>query len=182
LTKKNLGKQFEEDIQKSCSNQGVFFHRIRDVYIPIELRSRIKTLPNKYDSMIFSDGLLLPIEMKSTAAKSFSLDESIIKQHQIDALLEATQYEFVYAGLLFNFRTADNATYFVPIQSFVEYQKVVAGEWQREYKSKVNKSSIQISICEEVGLKLKAEKKRVHWRYDVIDLIHQIKRNMEEQK
>jgi penicillin-binding protein-related factor A (putative recombinase) len=116
--------------------------------------------------------------MKSTAAKSFSLDESIIKQHQIDALLEATQYEFVYAGLLFNFRTADNATYFVPIQSFVEYQKVVAGEFNREYKSKLNKSSIPIGIADEIGLKLKAEKKRVHYRYDVIDLVRKIKETM----
>jgi penicillin-binding protein-related factor A (putative recombinase) len=174
---KNPGREFEADIQQSCKDQGCFFHRIKDVYIPPDLRTRIQITPNKYDFFIFKD-ILIPVELKSGEGKNFSLSESIIKSHQISSLLEAAQYDQIFPGLLFNFRSADNATYFVPIQEFVIYQKVIDGECDKVYKSKLNKSSIPIGIIDEIGLRLKTEKKRVHWRYDIIDLVEQIKEKL----
>jgi penicillin-binding protein-related factor A (putative recombinase) len=177
LAQKNFGKEFEKDIQQSCLDSGVFFYRIKDVFVPIELRQRIKVPPNKYDCFIYHD-LLLAIEMKSTAQKSFSMDEKIIKSHQISNLIEAAQYPNVVGGFLFNFREYENKTYFVPIEEFVDYKNTIEGKETRIYKSKLLKSAISLNICEEIGIKVLAEKKRVHWRYDIVDLVQKIKEQL----
>lgn len=175
---KNPGRIFEANFQQSCKDQKIFFNRIKDIYIPPDLRTRIQTAPNKYDYLLFSNGILLCLELKSGSGKSFSLSESVIKSHQIANLSEAAQYPGVHAGFLFNFRSVDNATYFVPIQEFVTYQKVISGELKREYKSKTNTASIPLNIIAELGIRVNAEKKRVHWRYDVINLVQQIKEKL----
>jgi penicillin-binding protein-related factor A (putative recombinase) len=165
----------EADFQQSCKDQHIFVHRIKDVYIPPEFRQKIQVPFNQYDFFFYYDGLLVPLEIKSTAQKSVSLDNSMIKEHQVKSLLEAAQYEGVSPGLLINYREYNNQTYFVHINDFVEYQAATKGEPKREYKSKVLKSSISLNICAEVGIEVKYEKKRVHYRYDVIGLVQEIK-------
>lgn len=172
---KNKGKIFEEDIENSCKYYKVFFFRARDVHIPFELRTRIRVPKNKYDNLMFGQNHLFAIELKSTKAKAFSFSESVIKKHQIENLLDASTYEGVIAGFIFNFRGNDNRTFFVEINDFIEYKRVAEnGIKDHKYKSKINKSSIPFGICEEIGIEIKNEKLRTRHRYDIRDFMNEV--------
>lgn len=169
------GKRFEEDIANSCKNQSIWFFNIKDTYMPLKYRNVIRVPKNEYDCLIYYDGYLFPMELKSTQGKSISFSESIIKQHQIENLLKANEYEGVIAGFLMNFRNANNRTFWIPIDEFVAYKHVAEnGIENHTYKSRVNKSSIPIGICEEIGIELKNELKRVRYNYLVKDLLKKI--------
>jgi penicillin-binding protein-related factor A (putative recombinase) len=176
---KNPGKIFEGDWKDSCDEQNVYYFRVKDIFIPPEIpiqwRQKIKRRQNEFDNFVFGQGLLVPCELKSTQAKSVSFSESVIKENQIEQLLKASAYDDIFPGFVFNFRSAEK-TYFVPIEEFIAYKDTVECKNDRVYKSKLNKSSIPIHICAEVGIEVKCEKKRIHWRYDVIGLVNDIKR------
>jgi penicillin-binding protein-related factor A (putative recombinase) len=140
---KNQGKQFEEDLMKSCKKQNIFYDRIKDTFIPPDLRDRVFVSKNKFDNYIFKDGWLFPLELKSSGQKSISFDEKIIKQHQIDSLYEATKYnDQIIPGFLFNFREYVNQTYFVYILDFLEY------------KNSTGRKSISLEVCSQKGLQV----------------------------
>ena len=121
---------------------------------------------------MFARSHLFTLELKSTKEKRVSFSESVIKQHQIDKLLEASEYDNVISGFLFNFREPDNKVYFVPIQDFIKYQYIAQNEIkEHEYISRVNKSSIPIGICNEIGIEIKGFKKRVKWHYHMKEFI-----------
>jgi penicillin-binding protein-related factor A (putative recombinase) len=159
------GKVFEESLEASCKSLKIFFNRIKDVSIPPDLRNRVKVARNKYDCMLFDSGHLFTLELKSTKNKSISFDESIIKQHQIDNLLEASRYDQVISGFILNFRIPENKTYFISIDDFITYKNVAEGNGTHTYKSKINKSSIPIAICEEIGLEIPNYKKKTKYHY-----------------
>jgi penicillin-binding protein-related factor A (putative recombinase) len=166
LVKKNQGKAFEEQLQQSSKNTKVFFYRIKDQSIPVEMRSKVPVSKNKYDCIIFDSGHLFALELKSTGNKSISFDEKIIKQHQIDNLVEADTYDGVIAGFIFNFREYENATYFVSINEFNNY-KVAAQTASESAYVKLNKSSIPLEVCEQIGVKIHCYKKRTNFHYHI---------------
>jgi penicillin-binding protein-related factor A (putative recombinase) len=169
------GKVFESSVESSCKDQSVFYFRVRDVNLPPDVRMRVKLPQNRYDCLLFYKEHLFTIEMKSTKAKSISFSESIIKQHQIDNLLEASKFDGVIAGFLFNFREPTDQTYFVDIDSFIEYKNIAQNELtQHTYKSKVNKSSISLNICREIGVEVTSVLKKVKYRYYINKLLDQL--------
>lgn len=179
---KNAGKDFEEQLVESCKSLGIFHLRIKDVHIPNDVRELLarykKFLPtskNKYDFILFDQGCLFSLELKSVNAKSISItDPKIIKPHQVESLLEASMYENVVSGFIFNFRaTDDNGTFFVPIDEYLEYCDIAINGKEYTYKSKVNRSSIPVGICEEIGIRIKNFKKRTNYHYHVKDFIEQ---------
>lgn len=176
---KNPGKKFEEDWADSCEEQNVFYHRIKDVYIPPDLRNRIRVVPNKFDAFIYGQGILIPLELKSTASKSISFSENIVKQHQIDNLKEVSKHEGVEAGFLFNFRSYDNKTYFVPIEAYTTYKENALADNQAPYKNKINQKSIPLDICNEIGIEIRNELKKVRYRYFVDEFINKLKEKYE---
>jgi penicillin-binding protein-related factor A (putative recombinase) len=165
------GKIFEQSIEQSCSDQSIFYFRVRDVNLPPDIRMRVKLPQNKYDCLMFYKEHLFTIEMKSTKGKSVSFSESIIKQHQIDNLMEASKYDGIISGFLFNFRTEGNPTYFVDIDSFIKYKHIAENELEHTYKSKVNKSSISLNICKEIGVPVTSVLKKVKYRYYINSLL-----------
>ncbi|KAA9007207.1 hypothetical protein F4V43_01600 [Paenibacillus spiritus] len=174
VVKKNPGKTFEDNLQESIkqSNEKIFFSRIKDTYIPPDLRQKVRVTKNDYDCMMFARSHLFTLELKSTKEDRFSFDESIIKQHQIDKLLEATTYENVISGFIMNFREPTNKVFFVPIKEFIDYQYIAKNQIKdHKYKAKINKSSIPIAICEEIGIEIKGFKKKVNWHYHISDFI-----------
>jgi penicillin-binding protein-related factor A (putative recombinase) len=169
------GKIFESSVESSCKDQSVFYFRVRDVNLPPDVRMRVKLPQNRYDCLLFYKEHLFTIEMKSTKAKSISFSESIIKQHQIDNLLEASKFDGVIAGFLFNFREPNDQTFFVDIDSFIEYKNIAQNELtQHTYKSKVNKSSISLNICREIGVEVTSVLKKVKYRYYINKLLDQL--------
>ncbi|ASA22559.1 hypothetical protein [Paenibacillus donghaensis] len=174
VVKKKEGKVFEDNLQESVKQceEKIFFSRIKDTFIPPDLRQRVKVTKNDYDCMMFARSHLFTLELKSTKENRFSFDESIIKQHQIDKLLEASTYENVISGFLMNFREPINRVFFIHINDFVDYQKVAQNQIkEHKYKSKINRSSIPIRICEEVGIEIKGIIKKVNYHYHMKEFI-----------
>lgn len=166
-----LGKKFEQNFQESCKKQKIFFHRIKDVCVPPELRAKINIPQNKYDNLVFHWEHLFPLELKSSGQRSVSFSEKIIKQHQIDNLLEASEYENVVPGFVFNFRNYDNRTFFVHITDFIEYKDTIEKKRVSTYKSKINKNSISLDICGEIGIEIKNQLKRTNYSYDILSFL-----------
>ncbi|WP_251035367.1 hypothetical protein [Paenibacillus sp. ISL-20] len=132
----------------------------------------MRVTKNDYDCILFGQESLFALELKSTKQKSVSFDEKIIKQHQIDKLNEASSFDRVISGFIFNFREPDNRVFFVHIKDFIDYKYIAQNQIkEHNYKNKVNKSSISLAICEEIGLEIKGFKKRVKWHYHMKDFI-----------
>lgn len=172
--KKNEGKLFEEDVQQSCKEQDIFFYRIKDVN-PMFLKPNTRVSKNDYDSFVYKKPNLFPIEFKSTKSKNISFSESIIKKHQIQALSDAVKYDGLIAGFIFNFRESDNFTCFIHIEDFLKYKNIAENEIKdHTYNSKVNKSSIPIGICREIGIEIQQVKKKVRHRYYIKKLLDEL--------
>lgn len=174
MATKNQGKQFETDIENSCKDQGIFHYRIKDTFIPPDLRSRVRVSKNNYDSFIYKKPNLFPIEFKSSGQKSVSFDEKIIKAHQIKALQDAVKYDGLIAGFIFNFRECENKTYFVHIDDFTKIKDLSENQLEHNYINKLNKSSISEKICAEVGIEIKQVKKKVKYRYYINHLLDEL--------
>lgn len=178
MAKKNPGKIFEEDFKKSCQDQKIFFHRIKDMKVPWDLPEWVKKkiiMPrNEYDSFIFANGHLFPLELKSLDSKSISFSESIIKQHQLDNLEKATDYNGVIPGLILNFRKDENRAFFIHITDFLNYKYIAENDHDNHpYKSvkKINQKSIPIAVAEEIGVEIPNVKKKVRFRYYVNEMV-----------
>ncbi|WP_124115292.1 Holliday junction resolvase RecU [Paenibacillus xylanexedens] len=170
----NLGKVFEEDFQKSATQgaEKIFFTRLKDTFIPPDLRNRVRVTKNDYDCMMFAESHLFTLELKSTKDKSISFQESVIKQHQIDKLSEANTYQGVISGFIMNFREPENRVFFIHIEAFLKYQNIAQNQIKEHtYRSKVNKSSISLAICEEIGIEIKGFKPRTRWHYHLKEFI-----------
>ncbi|WP_412056884.1 Holliday junction resolvase RecU [Bacillus pumilus] len=160
----NLGKVFEANIQQSAKDQDLFFYRIKDVN-PMAVKSNFGVSKNNYDCILFAKGHLFPLELKSTKKGYVSFSESIIKAQQIKHLEAASKYEGVLPGFLFNFREHENRTFFVHIKDFLTYKNIAQNQLEHTYISKVNKASIPIGICEEIGTEVSWMKKKVNYTY-----------------
>jgi penicillin-binding protein-related factor A (putative recombinase) len=165
LAKKNPGKEFEAQLQKSCQSVGVFYDRIKDT------PPKVKVGKNKYDYYIYQIPNLFALELKSTGDKSISFSEKIIKQHQIDNLTEAATHKGIIAGFIFNYREYDNATFFVHITEFNKYKLVAQSTSDDHTYVKVNKSSIPLEVCEQIGIKINNYKMRTNYHYHIKDFI-----------
>lgn len=168
---KNAGKSFEEQLKQSAVDQGIYIYRIKDVP-QLMLKRGAKVSKNDFDTFIYKKPNLFPVELKSTQGKSISFSESIIKNHQIKALEHAAQYEGLIAGFLMNFREWDNETYFIHIKDFVKLKYIAENQIKEHtYKSKINKSSISLDNCREIGVPLLNRKKQVKYTYYVNKLL-----------
>jgi recombination protein U len=102
---------------------------------------------------------LFLLELKSTKGTSIPL--SMIRQNQIDGLLEASKHELV-AGFLFNFRNENNDTFFMLIDDFLDMMT-----W-------IEKKSFNIKDLNNVengAGRVNSVKKRTRYRYDIESLV-----------
>jgi len=171
---KSDGKKFEEDISKSCTNQKLFNFRVRDVD-HTSLKKGRAVPRNRYDFILYNKPYLFPMELKSTKEKSFSFsgNNPKIKEHQIEALTEDYRFEGVVAGFLLNFRDPKNRVFFIHIKDFLDYKDVAEGKKENKFYNKVNKASIPLEVCEQIGVEVRSVKKRTRFSY-------QIKKTLEE--
>lgn len=167
---KNEGKVFEKNWKDSMPNT-VYYQRIKDstASFGMDSTSTRFTLNNPYDTFIFYNYRLFTIELKSTKASSVSIQKDksekgkMIKINQIEGLLEASKYDGIYSGFLIDFRSSNN-TYFLNIIDFKNFI-------DNSDKKSINEKDV-------IGLNsiiVKKEKKRIHYKYDVIDLLEKIK-------
>lgn len=134
------------------------------MFLPNECRvcGKIRLPKSQYDYAIFKSPILLIAELKSTAQKSISFDEKIIKENQIKSLDKFNEYPYVIAGFIMNFRAYDNKTYFVGIDDFIKYKK------------ESGRKSIPLDYCKEIGIEIQNKIKKVNHKYDLDDMFTNI--------
>ena len=83
----------------------------------------------------------------------------MIRQNQIDGLLEASKHNLV-AGLIINFRNENNDTFFITIDEFVDMT------------SSLNKKSFNVKDLESIGaIRIESTKKRTRYTYNIENLV-----------
>lgn len=178
----NLGKKFEQQWRKSAEDEGVFCLRLSDSDMSFnpnkDLRSRF-TVKQPCDFICFLDGNLFCLEMKHTVYKSFSIQrdanspDGMIHAHQINSLINMSQYDGVHAGFVFNFRIEnedtsliDEDTYYMSIQNF------------NNFLASCDKKSInKLDIVQNGGIIIPSNKKRVLFTYGVKEGLTSILQN-----
>ena len=156
----NPGKRFENDFQKSINKNEIFVQRLKDGSTRtgvhgemIRLKSR-----NLCDFILFKDGKLVLVELKSFLGKSMSFSniKSTVDEQMtfLYDLLKETEKKGIKSYMILNFRDIEE-TYAVSVNKFYEFYK------------NTNKASINIAEVREIGSLLKQEKKRVSFKYDI---------------
>lgn len=169
----NPGKTFESNFSKSIP-EDVYYLRIKDSASSFSPNAKSRfTSNNPFDFLIFYDGILFPLELKSTKSKSLSIQISEddkgkeIKYHQIKSLEETNKYNKIISGFIFDFR--GNKTYWIYIGDFLTFLK------------ENDKKSININDVEKYnGVEISKKKLRVNYRYDIHKLIEDIKNTRED--
>lgn len=161
----NEGKKFEEDFKKSIPDS-YYWIRLRDPAQSFGGQNNLRfSLKNPYDLLIYTDGFLFPLELKSTKGTSFSFKGSspMIKQQQIDDLTKAATYKGIIPGFIFNMRKYTK-TYFLHINNF------------NKFLSQTDKSSInQQDIIDFGGIEIVGKLKKVRYQYMIWELINYLK-------
>lgn len=167
---KNVGKNFESIIRKSCPNY-VKVSRIPDPPQSFTQRSDTAfSVKNPYDYEIFDSihRIEYCLELKTTSQKYLSYhtceqDEkdkknANIQWHQIEGLTKASEYDNVVAGFLCNFRldNGEQLLYFLHIKDF------------NRFRNDTDKKSINImDVVLYNGVKINGTKKRVNYKWDL---------------
>ena len=167
MTKKNVGKVFEEDFAKSIL-QDWFYYRLKDTAQSYNNNSDTKfSWENPFDYFLFNSKTLYCLELKSTSQKYMGFQEDkndksskMIKWHQIESLTKASEYQNIIAGFILNFRLNDDEqlTYFLDIRDF------------NKMKDAINKKSFTIMDSILYGAKkIDGFKKRTRWHWNVCE-------------
>lgn len=153
----------------------MFNFRVRDVD-HTSLKPGRAVPRNRYDYLLYKKPYLFPLELKSTQSQRFSFvgENPDIKEHQIKALTEDNKYEGSTCGLLLNFREPKNRLFFIHIEDFNNYIYAAQNGLQENYKSKINRSSIPLRICEEIGIEIESSLKRTRYFYRLDKLIKEL--------
>jgi len=146
--------------------------KLRDVFIPQTCREctkvKINVPKNPYDLTVFFKGIYIVAELKSGKQKSFSLDEKIIKGHQVKNLNKYKDYEKCYCGFIFNFANYDNQTFFLHIN---DYNNYILNPTQK---------SLPLAYCQEHGVEIESKLKKVKFKYNIEKLFADIKEKYKE--
>ena len=161
---------------KSCSPSYLKTTRIPDP--PQSFTQREDTTfskKNPYDFEAFDSKHRIQYcwELKSTSQKYLTYHTSIedekekksanIQWHQIEGLIKASEYDNVIAGFMFNFRldNGEQLLYFMNIKDFNKFIK------------NTNKKSLNImDISLNGGVKIKGEKLRVNYRWNLDEFLN----------
>lgn len=148
INRTNRGKQFEDVIKKAfLSVPNVSVDRLHDQMTGFRMTSA-----NISDFIVYKKPYEYYIECKSVHGASLPM--SNITENQFHGLLEKSEIDGVFAGIMCWFIDKD-VTYFMPIK-------------QLAYDIGLTKKSINYKECWELGyIKIKGKKKRVFFEYDM---------------
>ena len=158
----NAGKVFENDFKASVTDT-CWIYRLRDNASSFAGGKNTRFTSSNICDYIMSDDktrTLFLIECKSTKGTSIPL--TMLRQNQIDGLIEASRHNLV-AGMLINFRNEKNDTFFLLID---EYLDMI---------DSLNKKSFNIKDLKQIGAtRIENEKKRTRYRYNVEKMIEEL--------
>ena len=158
----NAGKKFEEDFKNSVNTDEIFLQRLKDGTTGT-VNGQMVRFKNKNlcDFLLFKDGQLVLVELKSFLGKSMSfsnIKDTVDEQQTFlyNLRLEAKKNN-VKAYMILNFRDLSE-TYAIDIHNFDEFYKMT------------NKKSISINEVRQLGKQLFQYKKIKSFRYVIDDL------------
>ena len=158
----NAGKKFENDFKNSVDTDKIFLHRFKDGTTGTVNGQMIRFKnKNLCDFVLFKDGQLVLVELKSFLGKSISFSniKSTVDEQQTflyNLRLEAKKNN-VKAYMILNFRDLSE-TYAIDIHNFDEFYKMTS------------KKSISIDEVRQLGKQLFQQKKRTNYRYEINSL------------
>lgn len=172
----NRGKIFEDEFKNSVS-RNVYIHRLADAASAFSGGQVTRfSVKNPFDFIMFSEGLLMPLELKTTEQGAMSWETKKdkkkgknIKLHQIEGLRKANSYDGVRGGFLLQFTNKETAyirTYWLSIGDFDCMIEDLEGK-----KKSFNEKDLKQYNAYEVFTQLK----QVHYHYDIDDLIRYIR-------
>ena len=188
MTKKNEGKRFEEDFQKSCED--FLYVRFQDSNKFGFGNVTRFTLESPCDCFIYDYPNMFFFELKSTEGTSLSFvpnhpweqvkvkgekkKSDMIKPHQVKSLIDFSKSEGVEAGLIINLRERQTKTTFRPSRTFfLEINKFV------EIATSVkDKKSISADEIVKHGMEIEGNKKVTRFSYNVESLLNMIRERM----
>ena len=156
----NTGKKLEEDIKKSIDDTA-FLYRLRDSGGSWQGGNKSCFTPsNICDFILFKSPKMYLLELKSHKGKS--IPYTAIKQ--LDKLLEVSNRKLENLGvyLLLNFADLEE-TYLIEVESVASIRD-----------SKTRKS-LSIEDVREYGYKVEQVKKKVRYRYKLLECLEEIK-------
>lgn len=152
----NEGKKFEQDIIKSIP-EGVFYYRLRDSAGTWQGGDNTRFTPsNICDLIVFNEGNLYLLELKSHKGKSIPL--TCIRENQIEGLMKAYK-KGIKAGYIINFRDIEETYYF-------------SANSMNSFLNTEERKSIPLQRVREYGILIPQEKKRVRYKYDLNVLLN----------
>ena len=160
------GKKFEMDFKKSIP-EDVWFYRFKDGTANFAGKQNDNVrfqASNICDCELYLDGLFL-FELKSHLGKSlphsqFMTGDNTKIKHMNE--MTAAMAFGICAGVLINMRDVGE-TFFMYADHIIEHI------------NSSGRKSISLDYMRDHGYRLKAEQKRVRWRYDVHDLLKHIR-------
>lgn len=177
MTKKNAGKEFEDQWRDSYLKYDHLFLRLQDGAKWNRGIQQSFTTENPFDSLGYQIPFLWFLELKSTKDNLISFTpfgddcspyekpkerngkrvaDKMIKTNQVKSLMKYDKYEGVICGFIFNFRDEiENKTFFIHIKDFLEFA------------STSKKSSINIKDCISIGLPIESRKKIKKHTYNI---------------
>ena len=165
----NTGKVFEQNFKKSVDKSKIYFVRLKDSPSSFgQDSSKVRfTANNPYDNFCFYERTLFPLELKSTKSTSFSFQRDKkeksknIKLSQIEGLTEASKYNGVYAGFVFNFDKGE--TVWMDIKDF------------NDFYNTTTKGSINYQDMMEYGcIIIEKHLLKVNYKYEITNLLDEI--------
>lgn len=163
------GKLFEEQWKKSIP-EDVYYLRLKDNPSSFGKDSSFVrfTLNNPFDCLVFYNGFLFPLELKSTSSKSISIQTKkeekgkMIKINQIEGLSKSNKYENIFSGFLFDFRESEK-TFWMGINDFLKFQ-------EENNKKSINEKD----IIKYNAIEVEKGKKKTRYVFSVKKLIEDV--------
>ena len=163
------GNLFEEQWKRSIP-EDVYYLRLKDNPSSFGKDSSFVrfTLNNPFDCLVFYNGFLFPLELKSTSSKSISIQTKkeekgkMIKINQIEGLSKSNKYENIFSGFLFDFRESEK-TFWMGINDFLKFQ-------EENNKKSINEKD----IIKYNAIEVEKEKKKTRYVFSVKKLIEDV--------
>lgn len=151
---KNIGKVLEEEFKASIPRE-YFYYRLKDSSGAWSGGDKTRFTPsNICDCIVFANDKLYFIEIKNTMGTSLPFGN--IKKNQLEGMSKIN-HEGIKAYFIICYRTKEKCY-------AVEATKV------KEFIEKSKRKSIPVSFCEENGLEIKMQKKKVRYKLDLKEL------------
>ena len=160
----NAGKRFENEFKNSVNTDEIFLHRFKDGTTGTVNGQMIRFKnKNLCDFLLFKDGQLVLVELKSFLGKSMSFSniKSTVDEQQTflyNLRLEAKKNN-VKVYMILNFRDLSE-TYAIDIHNFDEFYRMTS------------KKSISIDEARQLGKQLFQQKKRTSYKYEIDSLFN----------